>query len=139
MASVSLQHNSNGSDYGSEFGLDDATTIEAVANHESDDYGSEIDDDTAIELLSQAESQPLKEVVLESIEDPIISNENLDQPANIRLPAFQSSLYSVDELGNKIGTIASPRQVRQTSVEVEYDQRNRTAFSRKLSLSEGIW
>ena len=135
MASVSVQHNSStaindsDSDYGSAFGIDDATVTEAVADHGSD-YGSEVDDDTAVELLAKAESQPLKDVVLESIEDPIISNENLDEPANLRLPAFHSSLYSVDESGNKIGTIVSPRKVRETSVEVEYDQRNRTAFSR---------
>lgn len=136
MASVSFRQNhtttitDSESDYGSIFTVEDAAAVEAVADHESD-YGSEVDDNTAIDLLSQAESQPLKEVVLESIEDPIISNEPSEEPANLRLPpAFQSSLYSEDEFGNKIGTIASTRQIREASVEVEYDQRNRTAFSR---------
>lgn len=144
MASVPVQlqtstaTNDSDSDYGSAFGIDDDTVTEAVVGHDSD-YGSEVDDDTAVELLAKAESQPLKEVVLESIEDPIISNENLDQPANLRLLAFQSSLYSVDESGNKIGTIVSPRKVREASVEVEYDQRNRTAFSRMWSLSAFTW
>lgn len=126
------------SDYGSGIGIDDAAAIEPVVDDASD-YGSEIDDQTAIKILSQIESQPLKELVLESIEEPIISNENPEQPTTLRLPPFKSSLYSVDSFGNKIGTIVSERQVREASVEVEYEQGNRASFSRMFLSDIYIW
>ena len=121
----------NESDYGS--GIDESAIIEAVADDGSD-YG-DFDEASALQVLSTVESQPLNEVVLESIEDPVISNEVFEKTAELRIPDLQSSLYTIHEFGNKIGTIhipseRSPYRQREASVEVEYDFRNRKAFSR---------
>lgn len=123
------------SDYGS--GVDDSTIIDAVADNGSD-YG-DFDEASALEILSTVESQPLNEVVLESIEDPVVSNEVFEKTADLRIPDLQSSLYTIDELGNKIGTLPSERSPqRKVSVEVEYDLRNREAFSRTYTTSTSI-
>lgn len=95
------------------------------------DYGSDLDEDTAFELLSQAESQPLRNVVLESIEDPIIKDDGAEeQHAHLRIARSQCSDNAVLESVAKSESNSYDRYLRETSVEVEYDERNRIAFSR---------
>jgi hypothetical protein len=106
----------------------DATA--AVADNASD-YGSEIDDATAFELLAEAESQPLKDIVLESIEEPGIEDGPLHERIALRLSRLQQPLDSVHESSEKIESLISDRRVREASVEVEYDEFNRTSFSRE--------
>lgn len=87
------------------------------------DYGSDVDDATADELFSQAESQPMKDVVLESIEEPAIPrNESLEQRIKLRLSRLRAGANADD----------SEAFVREASVEVEYDEGNRVAFSREF-------
>nr|POE93584.1 putative exonuclease v, mitochondrial [Quercus suber] len=81
------------------------------------DYGSEFDDDVAKELLSQVESQPLKNLVVESIEEPLLKDEHATGRCMARLA--QMSPNGSQEL----------RAQHKPKVEVEYDQRNRTAFT----------
>jgi len=123
------------------------------------DYG-DLDEPSALQCLSQAESQPLnpRTLVLEPLADPIFEHHagsrhqdagvgNGPRSASLRLPVIGferdvdyyagSSLYTVDEQGNKIGRdgIERHRMARQrteAAVEVEYDFRNRIQFSRKF-------
>ena len=90
------------------FSQEDGTA--PVADNASD-YGSDLDDATAFDLLSQAESQPLNHVVLESV--------------------YPSS--------SKLENIASERRVREASVEVEYDEGNRLSFSRTYIIYDNTW
>ncbi|KAK3683154.1 hypothetical protein LTR37_020516 [Vermiconidia calcicola] len=93
------------------------------------DYGSDVDDTTAYELLSQAESQPLRHVVLESIEEPL----SQDDPARPHLDSvvshMQQSLDGVRQSSFKTRSVTDGREVREASVEVEYDEGNRITFS----------
>lgn len=103
----------------------------SIADNNSD-YGSELDDDTATELFSQVDSQPLSNVVLESIEEPITpKDDSLDGRVSLRLSQLRQSLDSAHQITRNIEAIVSERRVRQTSVEVEYDESNRRSFSRK--------
>lgn len=99
-----------------------------IANNASD-YGSELDDATALELLSQVESQPLKGLVLEDIEEPAIP-EDKDEPLHdriaLRLSRLQQSFEGAPESSERI-----ERSAREASVEVECDENNRTSFSRE--------
>jgi hypothetical protein len=100
------------------------------------DYGSDIDDVAAFEILSQAESQPLKNVVLEDLEEPCTKNESFEQRVNLRLSRLQQPLQRVQQTSSKIENIISQKQTREASVEVEYDESNRISFSRTFSTSE---
>ena len=103
-----------------------------IADDESD-YGSDIDDATATQLLSQADSQPLKDVVLESIEEPALEDEAFEQRITARLSRLQASLDGARKSSRKIETIVRERRDwrREVSVEVEYDEGNRASFSRE--------
>ena len=106
---------------------------------DASDYGSDIDDATAIELLSQAESQPMKNVVLESIEEPEVKDEPLHERVALRLQRLQASLETVQESSSRLESLISERRLREASIEVEYDESNRTAFSRTCSSSDICW
>ena len=103
---------------------------------DASDYGSDIDDATALELLSQAESQPMKDVVLESIEEPEVKDEPLHERIALRLQRLQASLETVQESSSRLESLISERRMREASIEVEYDESNRTAFSRVFYRSE---
>ena len=109
----------------------------AIADNASD-YGSEIDDATAFELLAEAESQPLKDIVLESIEEPEIKDEPLQERIALRLSRLHQPLDSVQESSEKIEDLISERRVREASVEVEYDEFNRTSFSRECNRADCV-
>nr|POF04695.1 putative exonuclease v, mitochondrial [Quercus suber] len=91
-----------------------ASPLQSSVGDGNSDYGSELDDDAAQELLSQAESQPLKNLVVESIEEPLLKDGCATERSLARL-ARTSHDRSVKHRPN---------------VEVEYDQSNRVAFSR---------
>ncbi|PSK46254.1 Exonuclease V [Elsinoe australis] len=100
-----------------------------VAGNESD-YGSDIDDDTITDLLVQAESQPLHAVAVESIE------EHNPLPSAVRLPKqyrdsprTRRTKVLVDEDGITFEVPDNDGPLREPSVEVEYDESNRLAFS----------
>ena len=95
-------------------------TSTSIADDASD-YGSDIDEATAIELFAQADSQPLRNLVLESIEEAEPRNGSLQKRGTLRLS---------QQSGNNIDAIARARQTREISVEVEYAESNRTSFSR---------
>lgn len=114
------------------------STLAPIADNASD-YGSEIDDATALELLSQAESQPLKDVVLESIEEPEVKDEPLHERVALRLSRLQQSLGSVHESSSRLESLISESRDREASIEVEYDERNRTAFSRTSRLCANLY
>jgi hypothetical protein len=105
--------------------------LPSIAPDNTSDYGSEIDDATALELLSQVESQPLDNIVLESIEEPI-SKDNDDVLHRHAALQLQQSHRPADDSQDSYSQLAlSPLelQVRQISVEVEYDESNRVAFT----------
>jgi uncharacterized membrane protein YheB (UPF0754 family) len=94
------------------------------------DYGSDIDDETAFNLLTEAESQPLKDVVLESIEEPDLKDESLEQRITLRLGRLRQSLEGARKSGDRIDSLLRERQRREASTEIEYQEGNRRAFSR---------
>lgn len=102
------------------------------------DYGSDIDDATADELFSQVESpSPLKDTsILPSIEDPGVAELEEDvftHNFSVRLAKLRQSLDGVEESRAKLEDIVQRRR-REAAVEVEYDERNRAAFSRESPL-----
>ncbi len=110
-------------------------SIASPVNDNASDYGSDLDlqDETIYGLLSQAESQPLKVAVRESIEDIPQEYEPLEDRIQLRVERLQQSIESVRESSSKIEAIISTRQVREPAVEVEYDEDNRTTFSRECN------
>ena len=137
--------------------LEESDDAAARASDIESDYG-DLDEVSALDCLSQAESQPLnpRTLVLEPLADPIFelhagrSRQDAGagdgaRSASLRLPVtgferdIESSLYSVDEHGNKIGRSGigdgserMARAKREAAVEVEYDFRNRIQFSREF-------
>lgn len=97
---------------------------------ELSDYGSDIDDATAVELFSQIDSQPLNNTVLESIEQPIIEHEPLEQHINIPLARLRQNF---DSAHKSSGTIETTAGRRKPPIEVEYDESNRRSFTRELA------
>ena len=93
----------------------------------SSDYGSDLDDETANELLSQAEllahPTPLLDQDLE--QDPVVR----DAP-----PALQRTVLLKRSIEQSEGD-SSSALLRGPQIEVEYHEDNRTTFSRRcLSL-----
>lgn len=103
-----------------------SNNIHTIAENGSD-YGSDLDETTALDLLSQAESQPLRDVVLDSIEDPLLKDDGVEQQAHLRLSRWQCS---PDVLPPENKTPEGGHHIREASVEVEYDEANRTTFHR---------
>ncbi|PNS16084.1 Exonuclease V [Sphaceloma murrayae] len=105
-----------------------------IANDESD-YGSDLDEDSIVNLLVQAESQPLASLAIESIE------EHNPLPQAARVPKSRSNIIEsnsptlrrtktlVDEDGVTFEVPDNDGPLREPSVEVEYDAKNRVTFS----------
>jgi hypothetical protein len=91
----------------------------------SSDYGSDFDDDTVTELLSQAESysQPasLATEVLQQ-QDPVVQ----DAPS-----ALQRSVLLKRPIAQSEGDFPN-RVVREPQIEIEYSESNRSNFSRRF-------
>ena len=115
------------------------TASAAVADNTSD-YGSDIDNDAVYELLSQAESQALNHVILESIEEPIPSHdEPLEERIHVRLSSIRQSLDGLHKSSSEMETIIAEKQLREASAEVEYHEGNRRTFSREYTEFERAW
>ena len=109
--------------------------IVTFEDHDGSDYGSDVDEATLHDLLSQAESQPLsKTLVLESIEEYAPVPRAVHVPnAQLSSPSDRPRRVLIDENGVPFEVLAREGPLRQPSVEVEYDSVNRVAFSRKQS------
>lgn len=95
----------------------------------SSDYGSDLDDDTANELLSQAEclAQPTVLLNQDLEQDPVVQ----DAP-----PALQRTVLLKRSIEQSEGdTATSPSDLlRGPKIEVEYSEVNRSTFSRMRAL-----
>lgn len=111
--------------------------VESMIHDDSDDYGSEIDvhaaaesdygsdwDSATVEHLTQRECQPLPDIVL--LESDLIADEPEAQTHSLRLARVRSDDY--DEANNGLES-PNQRPHRLSSVEVEYDERNRISFT----------
>lgn len=89
----------------------------------SSDYGSDLDDDTANELLSQAEllAQPTPLLDRDIEQDPVVR----DAP-----PALQRTVLPKRSIDQSEGKDSSA-SLRGPQIEVEYSEDNRSTFSRK--------
>lgn len=108
----------------------------AVADIESD-YGSDVDEAAIAELLGRSESQsinPIGSLALESIEscDPLPSEARLPFPnASPGLQIYKPT--SVDQDGAAWTQPSAPRPAREHNIEIEYDESDRTTFSREYT------
>lgn len=95
----------------------------------SSDYGSDLDDDTANELLSQAEIFTQTTVLLNQDleQDPVVQ----DAPPTLqRSVLLKRSIEQSD--GSTATALDSPSDLlRGPKIEVEYSEVNRSTFSRK--------
>lgn len=105
------------------------------------DYGSDLDEAAIAELITAAEeSQPLSRstLQLEGIEEynhlphaaRLPTSGSASSPAQQRPPIQQY----VDDEGIPFDVFAHDGPIREPSVEVEYDARNRVAFAREHPL-----
>lgn len=110
------------------------TTPSPVTGVESD-YGSDIDDATVNDLLSQAESQSraaVQETVVASIEEPVLQN----APSPVKRAVRFARTRIQDANGATVASVSPTLKrtytgpLREPSVEIEYDEQNRNAFSR---------
>ena len=98
----------------------------------SSDYGSDVDDDTANELLSQVES---------FIQPTVLLNQELEQDSVVQdaPPALQRTVLlkrSIEQSEGNLATSTAPINVlRGPKIEVEYSEANRSTFSRMCILA----
>lgn len=103
------------------------------------DYGSELDDDAIEELLTQAKSQPLEDLIVqEGIEEPILKDDPPNDQPLVRLARVRDTLSQI-VTGSQSASqhLSPPSASRRTPVEVEYDESNRTTFSREWACLAG--
>jgi hypothetical protein len=98
----------------------------------SSDYGSDLDEDTANELLSQAEYYIHPTVILnrDLEQDPVVQ----DAP-----PTLQHTVLlkrSIEQSENTVATVLTipSEELRGPKIEVEYSEVNRSTFSRMCFL-----
>ena len=94
------------------------------------DYGSDLDDDTANELLSQAETFTQTTVLLDQDleQDPVVQ----DAP-----PALQRTVLlkrSIEQSEGDLTNTTPIESLRGPKIEVEYSEANRSTFSRTCVL-----
>jgi hypothetical protein len=97
----------------------------------SSDYGSDLDDDTANELLSQVEYliQPTVLINQELEQDPVVQ----DAP-----PALQRTVLlkrSIEQSEGDLTDTTPIESLRGPKIEVEYSEANRSTFSRTCVLT----
>jgi len=99
----------------------------------SSDYGSDLDDDTANELLSQAEylTQPTVLLNQELERDPVVQ----DAP-----PALQRTVLLKRSIEQSEGDLTTTpiELLRGPKIEVEYSEANRSTFSRMSVLAPAL-
>ena len=99
------------------------------------DYGSDPDDATVSGLIAQAESQttPIPTIAFESIEAPAIIDDHGDSNPLARLVRIRENLSkAITGIESTCRTLSSQQSAREASVEIEYEEGNRTSFSREL-------
>ena len=110
------------------------TTPSLVVRPESD-YGSDLDDTTVNDLLSQADSQPrgaAQNSIVTSIEDPVLQ----DVPSPVQRALRFARTRIQDATGATVASVSPTLKrtyngpLREPLVEIEYDEQNRVAFSR---------
>ncbi|KAK4548985.1 hypothetical protein LTR36_008758 [Oleoguttula mirabilis] len=105
---------------------DDAAPI---ASNESD-YGSDLDEATVDTLFSRSESQSADAVVVADIEQPVIVDDHGDRRPLVRLARIRDNLSAaITGLDSTCEALRPKGPKREVSIEVEYDEGNRTAFS----------
>lgn len=101
------------------------------------DYGSDLDEATLNHLFSQSESQPTFSAttsfeVAANIEQPVILDDHGDSIPLARLARVRDNLVAaITGLDEASDALKPKGPVREASFEVEYDEGNRNAFSRK--------
>lgn len=105
-----------------------------IASSESD-YGSDLDEATVDTLFSQAQSpsQPTDILPASDVEEPVIVDDHGDtrQPL-ARLARIREDLVAaITGLDSACEALRPKGPKREISIEVEYDEGNRTAFSRE--------
>jgi hypothetical protein len=103
----------------------------------SSDYGSDLDEDTANELLSQAEYYIHPTVILNQDleQDPVVQ----DAPPTLQRTVLLKRSIEQSEDNTATGLTTSSEELRGPKIEVEYSEVNRSTFSRTcdlLSLSQ---
>ncbi|KAK5119521.1 hypothetical protein LTR85_007621 [Meristemomyces frigidus] len=105
---------------------DDAAPI---ASNDSD-YGSDLDEATVDTLFSQAESQPSDSFAIPDIEEPVIVDDHGDSRPLARVARIRDNLSAaIVGLDSTCEALRPKGPKRDVSIEVEYDEVNRTAFS----------
>lgn len=112
---------------------------DSIIHDDSDEYGSEIDvhaaesdygsdwDSAIVEHLTKTECSPLPEIVV--LENELIADEPEAQTHSLRLSRVRTDQ---DDEANVLASL--PRPQRMSSVEVEYDERNRVSFTCEFHL-----
>lgn len=102
-------------------------TVASNATGDESDYGTDVDEASLNDILIRAESQPLHGLVLASIEQDPVTEDALPatQPYDRPPPAVSRNG------GQRMAIHARPNvPIREPSMEIDYDERNRAAFTR---------
>lgn len=99
------------------------------------DYGSDLDEATVDALFSQPEPQPSVGTKLGDIEAPVIVDDHGDDRPLARLARIRDSLTAaIVGLDSTSDTLKAATQPPKTSIELEYAEDNRAAFSRESTI-----
>ncbi|GAB1743455.1 hypothetical protein NU219Hw_g9284t1 [Hortaea werneckii] len=94
------------------------------------DYGSDLDEATVDALFSQPEPQPSVGTKPGDIEEPVIVDDHGDDRPLARLARVRDSLTAaIVGLDSTSDTLKAATQQPKTSIELEYAEDNRSAFS----------
>jgi len=115
-----------------------ATPQDNTSSMKSDDsdYGSDLDEATVDALFSQPEPQPSVGPKLGDIEEPVIVDDHGDDRPLVRLARIRDSLTAaIVGLDSTSDTLKAAHQQPKTSIELEYAEDNRSAFSPSRSIT----
>lgn len=98
----------------------------------SSDYGSDLDEDTATELLSQADHYIHPTVILNQDleQDPVVQ----DAPPTLQRTVLLKRSIEQSEDNTNTFTTTPSEELRGPKIEVEYSEANRSTFSRTCAL-----
>ncbi|KAK5138017.1 hypothetical protein LTR08_005814 [Meristemomyces frigidus] len=106
------------------------TPVAVKLEAEDSDYGSDLDEATVDTLFTQSDSQPTDPLPRSTIEAPTIIDDHGASKPLLRLARIRDDLSAViNELNSTCETLRPKGPKLQVSIEVEYDEGNRTAFS----------
>ena len=107
-----------------------AQDIAASITLDESDYGSDPDEATIDNLLSQAAPQPAS--LPPNFEPPVILDDHGDSRPLARLARIRDNLSAaIVGLDSTCDSLTPKAPERKVSIEVEYDEGNRSAFSRE--------